>query len=269
MSFFGAALWVTGATLAFLMLASVMVSLREQAGSDQLALVSCQVAAYLFVLFLLLRSYAPQTDIRVFLAVRSTHAGFYPAALLLGVACSFPANWLYEKILTRWPQEEQTQTFVDLFVAASSAQRLLLGFAVVVVGPVVEELLFRGAIFGPLARKNRMSAVIVVSAVFFALVHMEPRVRPPIVLMGLILGYLRASSGSIIPAVLMHVGFNGVEVAGLWTASESLKASEPAQSVPLPLMAAGTIGCVVLLVICRFIAKLSPKAIRARQADRS
>ncbi len=268
MSFFAAALWVTGATLGFLLLASVLFSMRQQASGGQLVLVACQVAAYLFVLFLLLRNYAPNTEIRVFLALRDTHAGFYPLALLLGAACSVPANWLFEQIVKRWPQEDNSQAFVELFFAAGTAQRLLLTFAVVVVGPIVEELLFRGAIFGPLARKNRMSAVIVVSAVFFALVHMEPRVRPPILLMGLMLGYLRASSGSILPAVLMHVGFNGAEVLGLWLASGPPKDSEPAASVSLPVLVAATVACVGLLLLAGLIAKASSKAHRARQADR-
>jgi membrane protease YdiL (CAAX protease family) len=70
--------------------------------------------------------------------------------------------------------------------------------------PLFEELLFRGAVLGWLAKRLPLSWAIVVSATLFALMHGFPIVMPYAFLFGLIAGWLRVRSGSTLPGLLMH-----------------------------------------------------------------
>ncbi len=71
--------------------------------------------------------------------------------------------------------------------------------------PLVEELVFRGAILKSLlnAFRNHWLAILI-SAVFFALVHGNPAQMPHAFLIGLLLGWMYYRSGSILPGVTLH-----------------------------------------------------------------
>ena len=97
------------------------------------------------------------------------------------------------------------------------AQFAAFAFAVIVVGPVVEELMFRGAGFSLLEPFGRWAAVIG-SGVAFGLVHGLLEGLPIITAFGLGLAYLRSRTQSLYPCVLLHATFNAAGLAlGLTT----------------------------------------------------
>jgi hypothetical protein len=85
---------------------------------------------------------------------------------------------------------------------------LLLLVAVVV--PIVEELFFRGMIYPLLRYRWGAGVAISVSAAIFAAFHFVPLLMPALFFVGLILGYLRERSGSVLPGVLLHAMQNGI-----------------------------------------------------------
>jgi membrane protease YdiL (CAAX protease family) len=76
-------------------------------------------------------------------------------------------------------------------------------------GPIVEELLFRGAGFTLLARWGAWTAI-AVTGIAFGLWHGIPAALPVLVLFGLGLAYLRSRTDSLYPGVLLHMTFNVV-----------------------------------------------------------
>ncbi len=71
--------------------------------------------------------------------------------------------------------------------------------------PLVEEIVFRGAILRALLDKIKHHWVaILISAVFFALVHGNPAQMPHAFLIGLLLGWMYFLSKSILPGVMLH-----------------------------------------------------------------
>lgn len=85
----------------------------------------------------------------------------------------------------------------------------LLAFATIVaVIPVTEEILFRGLIFAALRRWWRARWIIPATAALFALVHLDLPFLLPLFLVGLVLGWARARSGSIALPILIHVANN-------------------------------------------------------------
>jgi membrane protease YdiL (CAAX protease family) len=96
-----------------------------------------------------------------------------------------------------------------------AAQRLgvlgtcLFVFDVVLLGPLAEELLFRGVLLPRLAAQFGSAAGIVLSSMLFMLIH--PRYGPfmPMVFFyGYVFGWARLRSGSIVPCYVLHVAVN-------------------------------------------------------------
>jgi uncharacterized protein len=99
---------------------------------------------------------------------------------------------------------------------------------VVLFGPAVEELVFRGAVFNGLYRlgalistrsvgaehsKGSTSKIIFVSAalassILFALLHLEPVLLPILLLLAITLCALFQRSGSLLPSFVAHATFN-------------------------------------------------------------
>jgi membrane protease YdiL (CAAX protease family) len=265
MSAFAATLWVSGATFAFLFFGGALASFREETARDQTVLVLCQAAAYLLALFAILRIHAPEKPIRAFVALRPTHLAFYPLALLGGGASAFWASWLLDRIHRRFPDPDNTNRLVELFFEASARGRLAMGIAIVLIGPIVEELIFRGAIFGPMMRRHRTNAVIVWTAAIFAVVHVEPRVLLPIFLLGLAMGFLRAASGSLWPSLLFHMGFNGAQFADLYTYAGPPAAGATPDAMPGWQAGAGLAVFATCLGLALYAAKYGEAAKQARR----
>jgi membrane protease YdiL (CAAX protease family) len=84
----------------------------------------------------------------------------------------------------------------------------LFAFSVVLLGPLVEELLFRGLGFGLLRRYGAVSAV-VGTALAFAFWHGLVEAWPALFIFGLGIAVLRLRTGSILPGFVFHAFFNG------------------------------------------------------------
>jgi membrane protease YdiL (CAAX protease family) len=83
--------------------------------------------------------------------------------------------------------------------------------AFALVGPVVEELTFRGLGFYLLQPFGRTTAIVVLGIVF-GLWHGLIEALPVLVVFGLGLAYLRSRTGSIYPGILLHALFNGAAI---------------------------------------------------------
>ncbi len=100
-------------------------------------------------------------------------------------------------------------------------------FVVVILGPFVEELVFRGAVFNGLNRlgglvssrlatkssRNRAGRVFLVfaalaSSTLFALIHLEPVLLPAILVLAVALCALFQRTGSLLPPFIAHATFN-------------------------------------------------------------
>jgi membrane protease YdiL (CAAX protease family) len=82
---------------------------------------------------------------------------------------------------------------------------------VVLVGPLAEELLFRGYLLPRLAAQFGSSAAMIVSAMMFMLIHPHYGPFMPMVFFyGYVFAWARLRSGSIVPSYLLHLAVNGL-----------------------------------------------------------
>ena len=92
---------------------------------------------------------------------------------------------------------------------------MLLATTAVILAPLFEELVFRGALLPVLAKSFGPLWGVVTSALVFGVAQLSVGELPPVFVLGLGLGLLRLSSGRLLPCVLMHALWNGVTFINL------------------------------------------------------
>ncbi len=99
---------------------------------------------------------------------------------------------------------------------------LVLAMALVVVyGPFVEELTFRGVVQSAARRRWSMLPSIVVTSALFAVYHFDPWMFAPTFLLGLALGWLAELRQGLWPSIALHVLYNAITVlAVFWLVSQ-------------------------------------------------
>ena len=101
----------------------------------------------------------------------------------------------------------KSQTAEIIATENSVAATLLLYFYACLLGPLLEELLYRGVLLQGLRKYNERFALIV-SALIFGLMHQNYQQFILGFTVGLILGAITLRSGSIVPAVIFHIIMN-------------------------------------------------------------
>ena len=81
-----------------------------------------------------------------------------------------------------------------------------------IVGPIFEEILFRGLIFGELRKITPVKIALVIQALLFGAYHLNLVQGVYAFLLGLLIGYVYYRSNSIIAPILMHVSINSLSV---------------------------------------------------------
>ncbi len=104
-------------------------------------------------------------------------------------------------------QNIMEQQFVDM---SSNVIGIL---AIAIIGPIAEEVVFRGAICRSLLKKGVPTGLtVLISAMLFGLIHFNPAQIPFAFLMGLMLGYIYCRTGSLVPTIIAHIINNSVSV---------------------------------------------------------
>lgn len=84
--------------------------------------------------------------------------------------------------------------------------------SIALIGPILEELLFRGAVTKLLLRQYKPAKAIVLSALVFGLFHMNPVQVVGAFCSGLLFAWLYYKSRSVVPCILIHVLNNSLSV---------------------------------------------------------
>lgn len=103
------------------------------------------------------------------------------------------------------PLQEMLLRFTSDSTSATGTFVLL-----VIVAPVTEEALFRGVILRGLLSRFRVAAAVGLSAVLFALTHLNPWQMASAAALGSLFGWWRVRTGSVTPGLLGHVLANAV-----------------------------------------------------------
>ena len=109
------------------------------------------------------------------------------------------------------------EMLIDIKCADSQWTRASLIVSAVILAPIFEETIFRGllqTVMVAIAGTRRRWWIVLSCAALFALAHVgetvDVRTLPGLFVLGVILGWLYERTGSLLPGVLVHGGFNAV-----------------------------------------------------------
>ena len=87
---------------------------------------------------------------------------------------------------------------------------IFLFLSVVIVAPIGEEIVFRGFLQRFLEKYWKdITRAVLVTSLFFAMIHFNPFWTIQIYLLGVILGFLAWKTKSVLPSILLHIVNNG------------------------------------------------------------
>ena len=133
---------------------------------------------------------APRTHLRL---------GFFAGLVSLALAS------LMAVIVTRFTGP-LSSTAGDIGVNQNGIVLLVFVLLAMFGAPIVEEIAFRGMLFGALAKAHINEYLVVfITALVFALFHFEPKRFVILLVIGLILGEVRRRTGSTSAAIVAHI----------------------------------------------------------------
>ena len=130
---------------------------------------------------------------------RSLRLTALAAALLVPVIF---ANLLYHGYLEQWLDVEAGGYLMPFTNEGDSLWTAIVYIAVM--PAVVEEIAFRGLIQTQLGKVVKPSEALVLTAVLFAIIHVSVFSGIYLFALGLLLGFLRQRSGSLVPGITLH-----------------------------------------------------------------
>jgi membrane protease YdiL (CAAX protease family) len=152
------------------------------------------------------------------LGVSPRDAGWF----VVGFAISALSGLLVAPIVDAGHLTDTSQDVVRLFQRSHGVDSVFFSLAVLVIAPVGEELLFRGALLRSLLRRTTPATAVWISGLIFALVHvvLDPGAGfavPALLLLGLVSGWRAVKTGSLSESILLHAGFNLLAVVQILT----------------------------------------------------
>jgi membrane protease YdiL (CAAX protease family) len=255
--------WASGCFVFLQALVFILASLRPGLQNDIVTLGGCAAAVYLLGSFGVLQAHAREAPLRQCLALRPTHPALVAIGVGLGLSLKLPAESLRDLMERQWPSTDaELLRRAVLYQSENLRQMLGLLLVVCLMGPLVEEIFFRGALYGRLARNSARTAGLA-TGLMFVLTHADFRAWPALVVVTAALSYLRGLSGSLLPCVAFHVAFNTLGVLALVTRTASPTAPF---GVSAPLVFASWLVAAVLLVVAVRLAD-TESVVRARAED--
>jgi uncharacterized protein len=170
--------------------------------------------------------------------------GFLVAGATMAlVSALLPAAWVRTFDLTRLFQGPASERYALAAIAA-------------LVAPICEEVAFRGHLLPLLGRRLRPGAAIAVSALLFALLHLDPVRFTAVLLLGVVFGWLAWRAGSLWPSIAAHAVNNAIGAFLVTSSSAAGAASQ--RSDPRASLAALTLGLALLLPLLSWYRRLTP-----------
>ena len=99
---------------------------------------------------------------------------------------------------------------------------LMIIMAVIILGPIFEEIVFRGLVINELKEKMPLVLVIAIQAFMFGVIHGNWLQIAYAAIIGILLGFVAIWTRSVWPSVLIHISMNGTPllVGLLWDSTQ-------------------------------------------------
>ncbi|MFK7984321.1 MAG: lysostaphin resistance A-like protein [Saprospiraceae bacterium] len=127
----------------------------------------------------------------------------FPLLIIIGLFLMYGVNYLVGEFMTYLPGYDAMLEMYQEMFAGMNPMALLLGGALI--GPICEEIIFRGVILEGLAKKYDPTKAIIFSALIFGIIHLQPLQVIGAFFAGLILGWIYLKTQSLWVVIALHV----------------------------------------------------------------
>jgi len=256
-----AAVWTLLVILLDVMFLGMTEAGREGAFYDLVSRTACQALSYSVAFFGILRLHEPETSIRHVLALRRPSVLGLLLALVLGAALSMPSEWLDRVLEARFPRSPGEQEALNRILSVPTLGRKAALFgAVVVAGPLLDELFFRGAMFTPLRRTRSAAAVVLITAALEAFGSLSVRALLSIAGPTLMFAWIRGRTGSVWPSIAARTTYYAIGVLPI------VLGRTPPSPTSSSLAVSVVAGCVAVLALA-LLAPRDARMTEGRLAD--
>ncbi len=191
-------------------LTQLLVAITRSVVSLAPLMLLCAVAVTVPFYYLIYRS--RKQELLTFVSFRGIGAVSIPVLIVFGVSVNVIFEWLLFLVSGLGFLAPYFEKYNDLAQYIMGGNLVLNLLAVGIIGPIFEEILFRGLIFGELRKISRVRAALFIQAVLFGVYHLDIIQGSYAVLIGLLLGYVYYRSNSIIAPMIVHATINTTSV---------------------------------------------------------
>jgi membrane protease YdiL (CAAX protease family) len=116
------------------------------------------------------------------------------------------------------------QPVFDMFFEEKRSNVILfLTIFVSVLGPVIEEIFFRGFLYSAVKKRFGILAGVLLSAALFSMLHANISGFLPIMILGVLMAFLYEVTGSLVASISVHILHNSIIVCFVFFIKELLK----------------------------------------------
>jgi membrane protease YdiL (CAAX protease family) len=257
--------WAGAAALLLSLILFALDALKPSAVRDVVTVGGLVGIVYILASYGVLRLHVPERSVRRALALRGTEPLLAVMGVLIGICLFAPSEALRAYVERLRPTPVEVLAVRASWVSSSTLLgALAIMLVVACVLPFLEEIFLRGALWSALRRNRGVLGTLIITSVATMVVNTDFNAWPVALVVGLVAGYLRAVSGSLLPSLGLNVALNGARIGAMMLGMSS---------VWEPFTASGTavLGAVIftltLLGVSHMLARTSDSAGSARSED--
>ncbi|MGV8979964.1 CPBP family intramembrane glutamic endopeptidase [Clostridium sp.] len=160
-----------------------------------------------FVIIILLKLYSKRSDEQTHKKGINKKDFIYVALIIIGFRLAYDNSLIY------WVNTIPMPDFINQAFDEISISPIILILTVAVIAPIYEEVIFRGILLKGMSSKINPKLALIISALFFALVHMNIPQGINAFLLGLLIGAIYLNRGSIYLCIFAHFVNNSLGIS--------------------------------------------------------
>ncbi|MCD4670519.1 MAG: CPBP family intramembrane metalloprotease [Actinomycetia bacterium] len=127
---------------------------------------------------------------------------------LISMIAIFIISFLYVIIMSSVLGIEAPPSKIEILIMNRSVSNTVLLIVVSFIGPIIEEVFFRGFLYSAFKKNCGILPALFLSSILFSLVHLQVYSFIPLFIIGWILAYIFEKTKSLFPAIFLHAAYN-------------------------------------------------------------
>lgn len=129
--------------------------------------------------------------------------------LMCGAALYYPVIFIISSTFIKDLSPEANNVMEQIM---KNSPFIMQFIGVGIIGPIIEEITFRGLIYSNMKKSVPVVPAIIIQALLFGLIHMNLQQFIYASFLGIVFGFILEWTGSLSTTILAHIGFNSVSL---------------------------------------------------------